>query len=58
VPYARWLLARLRDRSTSSEEFRRYMREAGRLLAIYSSREPGCRRIAALNYVKGLRLAG
>jgi uracil phosphoribosyltransferase len=39
VPYARWLLARLRDRSTSPEEFRRYMREAGRLLAIYSSRE-------------------
>ena len=39
VPYARWLLARLRDRSTPPDEFRRYMRDAGRLIAIYSSRE-------------------
>ena len=39
VPYARWLLSRLRDRSTGYAEFRRYMRDAGRLLAIVSSRE-------------------
>ncbi|MGC9071438.1 MAG: uracil phosphoribosyltransferase [Acidilobus sp.] len=39
IPYARWLLARLRDRSTAPEDFRRYMREAGRLIAIYASRD-------------------
>ena len=39
IPYARWLLSRLRDRSTGYAEFRRYMRDAGRLLAIVSSRE-------------------
>ncbi len=39
LPYARWLLARLRDRSTPPDEFRRLMRDAGRLIAIYSSRE-------------------
>ncbi len=39
IPYARWLLSRLRDRATPPEEFRRYMREAGKLIAIYSSRD-------------------
>ncbi len=39
LPYARWLLSRLRNSSTRPWEFRQYMREAGRLLAIEVSRE-------------------
>lgn len=39
LPYARWLLLKLRDRRTDSPTFRYYMREAGRLLAIMSSAE-------------------
>lgn len=39
LPYARWLLLKLRDRRTDPPAFRLYMREAGRLLAIMASRE-------------------
>lgn len=39
LPYARWLLLKLRDRRTRPSEFRELMKAAGRLLAIMSSRE-------------------
>ncbi len=39
IPYARMILARLRDTATGLREFRYWLRQAGRLLAFHVSKE-------------------